>query len=83
MKSGEEIFGTISMKPNVKNNVSGADGRTATRLRVLCVTSSCRFAERPGLHRGRGLHGSAVHDDQVPGVPDALGVCLHYGQIMM
>lgn len=27
VKTGEEIFGTISMKPNVKNNVSKA-GRT-------------------------------------------------------
>ncbi|KAI5097029.1 protein arginine N-methyltransferase 1 [Silurus meridionalis] len=38
VKTGEEIFGTISMKPNVKNNA-----RTRARLRVGVCQRSCSY----------------------------------------
>lgn len=73
VKTGEEIFGTISMKPNVKNNVS----RLLCKKQMLYLyfwMESYFFppllhllamsAERPGLHRRHRLQGSAVRGVQ-------------------
>lgn len=77
VKTGEEIFGTISMKPNVKNNVSKVF--MVTKLYVLILrpylTLCCATAEGLGLHCGRGLQGPAVRGLQDLRVPDALEPC--------
>lgn len=68
VKTGEEIFGTISMKPNVKNNVSVLFKNIYIYIFVWNVNSFtfsfaalfAIFAERSGLHRRHWLQGSVV-----------------------
>lgn len=65
VKTGEEIFGTISMKPNVKNNVTNC---FAKKKNCICIFAwkviFFLFAEGPGLHRRHRLQGSAVRGVQ-------------------
>lgn len=82
VKTGEEIFGTISMKPNIKNNVSIALTFTADLIKdfgfgvsitlALCILLLCWFAERSGLHRRHRFQRSALRDVEDLGVQDAL-----------
>ncbi|XP_017587048.1 PREDICTED: protein arginine N-methyltransferase 1-B-like, partial [Corvus brachyrhynchos] len=54
VKSGEEIFGTITMKPNAKNNVSSP--KTAA-LSPKAGTRGTRGCWAPGRGCGRGMWG--------------------------
>lgn len=76
VKTGEEIFGTISMKPNVKNNVSNAPVNSLNCVFFFQYDTFFLwlFAERSGFHHRCWLQGPAVWDVKDIRIQDALEV---------